>query len=41
MMLGRHIGPCGALRAVLDGHSQSGIEELMPWRFTQPSSPAK
>jgi hypothetical protein len=26
------------LRAILDGHSQSGIEDLMPWRFSQPSS---
>ena len=26
------------LRAILDGHSQSGIEDLMPWRFNQPSS---
>jgi len=26
------------LRAILDGHPQSGIEDLMPWRFKQPSS---
>lgn len=26
------------LRAILDGHPQSGIEDLMPWRFNQPSS---
>ena len=26
------------LRAILDGHPQSGIESLMPWRFKQPSS---
>lgn len=26
------------LRAVLDGHPKSRIEELMPWRFEQPSS---
>lgn len=26
------------LRAILDGHLQSRIEELMPWRFEQPSS---
>ena len=26
------------LRAVLEGHSQSRIEDLMPWRFEQPSS---
>ena len=26
------------LRAVLDGHPQSRIEDLMPWRFDQPSS---
>ncbi len=24
------------LRANLDGHPQSGIEYLMPWRFSQP-----
>lgn len=23
---------------ILDGHPQSGIEDLMPWRFNQPSS---
>ena len=26
------------LRAILDGHPQSGIEDLMPWRYAQPSS---
>ncbi|AMY72159.1 insertion sequence transposase protein (plasmid) [Frigidibacter mobilis] len=26
------------LRAILDGHPQSGIEDLMPWRYKQPSS---
>jgi hypothetical protein len=26
------------LRAILDGHPKSGIEDLMPWRFNQPSS---
>jgi len=26
------------LRAILDGHPQSRIEDLMPWRFDQPSS---
>jgi hypothetical protein len=26
------------LRAILDGHPKSRIEELMPWRFAQPSS---
>ena len=26
------------LRAILDGHPQSGIEDLMPWRFRMPSS---
>ncbi len=26
------------LRAILDGHPQSSIEDLMPWRFNQPSS---
>jgi len=26
------------LRAILDGHPQSGIEDIMPWRFRQPSS---
>jgi transposase len=26
------------LRAILDGHPQSGIEDLMPWRYDQPSS---
>ena len=26
------------LRAILDGHPQCGIEDLMPWRFQQPSS---
>jgi transposase len=25
------------LRAILDGHPQSRIEDLMPWRFDQPS----
>ncbi|WCR18912.1 transposase domain-containing protein [Paracoccus alcaliphilus] len=29
------------LRAILDGHPQSGIEDLMPWRFNQPSSMEK
>jgi hypothetical protein len=24
------------LRAILDGHPQSSIEDLMPWRFNQP-----
>jgi len=28
------------LRAILDGHPQSSIEDLMPWRFDQPSSRA-
>jgi transposase len=28
------------LRAILDGHPQNGIEDLMPWRFTsRPASP--
>ena len=27
-----------ALRAILDGHPKSAIEDLMPWRFNQPSS---
>jgi transposase len=27
------------LRAILDGHPQSRIEDLMPWRFNQTSSP--
>jgi hypothetical protein len=26
------------LRAILDGHPRSGIEDFMPWRFNQPSS---
>ncbi len=26
------------LRAILDGHPQSGIDDLMPWRFNQPPS---
>ena len=26
------------LRAILDGHPRSRIEDLMPWRFDQPSS---
>ncbi len=26
------------LRAILDGHPESGIEDLMPWRFNQVSS---
>jgi transposase len=26
------------LRAILDGHPKSDIEDLMPWRFNQPSS---
>jgi transposase len=26
------------LRAILDGHLPSGIEDLMPWRFNEPSS---
>ena len=26
------------LRIIVDGHPQSGIEDLMPWRFNQPSS---
>ena len=26
------------LRAILDGHQQSCIGDLMPWRFNQPSS---
>ena len=26
------------LRAILDGHPQSSIEDLMPWRFNQTSS---
>ncbi len=26
------------LRAILDGHPKSGIEDLMPWRYAQPSS---
>jgi transposase len=26
------------LHAILDGHPQSGIEELMPWHFIQTSS---
>jgi hypothetical protein len=28
----------GTLRAILDGHPQSRIEDLMPWRFRLPSS---
>ena len=26
------------LHAILDGHPQNGIEDLMPWRFNQQSS---
>lgn len=26
------------LRAILDGHPQSGIEDLMPWCYAPPSS---
>ena len=26
------------LCSILDGHPQSRIEDLMPWRFKQPSS---
>lgn len=26
------------LRTILDGHPKSSIEDLMPWRFNQPSS---
>ena len=26
------------LRAILDGHPQSQIEDLITWRFNQPSS---
>jgi hypothetical protein len=26
------------LRAILDSHPQIGIEDLMPWRFNQPSA---
>ena len=26
------------LRAILDGHPQSGIEDLMPWRYKQTST---
>jgi transposase len=26
------------LRVILDGHPKSRLEELMPWRFEQPSS---
>lgn len=26
------------LRAILDGHPRSHIEDLMPWRHAQPSS---
>ncbi len=26
------------LRAILDGHPRSQIEDLMPWRFDRPSS---
>ena len=30
---------CAAtLRAILNGHPESGIEDLMPWRVQQPSS---
>ena len=28
------------LRAILEGHPQSRIEDLMPWRHAQPSSRA-
>ena len=27
------------LEAILNGHSQSKIEDLMPWRFRKTSSP--
>ena len=27
------------LKAILKGHPQSGIEDLMPWRFRKTSSP--
>ena len=30
----------GTLRAILDRHPQNGIEDLMPWRYAQPSSRA-
>ena len=26
------------LRAILDGHPRSRIDDLMPWHFRQPSS---
>ena len=26
------------VRAILDSHPKSGIEDLMPWRYAQPSS---
>jgi transposase len=26
------------LRAILEGHPKSGIEDLMPWRHSQPST---
>ena len=26
------------LRAILDGHPQSSVEDLMPWHFNMPSS---
>ena len=26
------------LRAILDGHPKSRIEDLMPWRYAQPST---
>ena len=26
------------LRAIIDGHPRSRIEELMPWRYNEPSS---
>jgi hypothetical protein len=28
------------LRAILEGHARSRIEELMPWRYNEPSSRA-
>ncbi|WP_259676980.1 transposase domain-containing protein [Paracoccus pantotrophus] len=36
------VNPAGqlaeTLRAILDGHPKSHIEDLMPWRHPQPSS---
>ena len=36
------VNPCDylsdTLRAILDGHPKSRIDELMPWRYAQPSS---